>query len=189
MFSELREYRGTVNLSETKKAPPSRQGTQMPHIGRIFTDPCASVFHSNPYGASAFICVHLRLIFDRNMQKIGLGVERMRIVCDEQNCPYPEVDYTDTHFYLNFKPSREYLKMSEAEKPEVGWENELNERQKKAIDFVKENGKITNSDYRNLCNVSTDTAHKDLRELVEKNVLIREGSGRGTYYLMIKGSK
>lgn len=75
--------------------------------------------------------------------------------------------------------------MSEAEKPEVGWENELNERQKMAIDFVKENGKITNSDYRNLCNVSTDTAHKDLRELVEKNVLIREGSGRGTYYLMI----
>lgn len=133
------------------------------------------------------ICVYLRLIFDTEMQKIGSGMERMRIVCDEQNCPYPEVDYTDTHFYLNFKPSREYLKMSEAEKPKVEWENELNERQKKAIDFVKENGKITNSDYRNLCNVSTDTAHKDLRELVEKNVLIREGSGRSTYYRMIVG--
>jgi len=62
MFSELREYRGTVNLSETKKAPPSRRGTGMPQIGRIFTDPCASVFHSN---SSAFICVHLRLIIGR----------------------------------------------------------------------------------------------------------------------------
>ena len=133
------------------------------------------------------ICVYLRLIFDTEMQKIGSGMERMRIVCDEQNCPYPEVDYTDTHFYLSFNPSREYLKMSEVEKPEVEWEYELNERQKKAIDFVKENGKITNSDYRNLCNVSTDTAHKDLRELVEKNVLIREGSGRSTYYRMIVG--
>jgi len=159
----------------------------MPQIGRIFTDTCASVFHSNPYGASAFICVHLRLIFDRDMQKIGSGMERMRIVCGEQNCPYPEVDYTDTHFYLNFKQSREYLKMSEAKKPEVGWENELNERQKKAIDFVREKSKIANSDYRNLCNVGSDTAHRDLRELVERNILMRDGSGRLTYYRMIVG--
>ena len=187
MFSELREYRGTVNLSETKKAPPSRRGTGMPHIGRIFTGPCASVFHSNPYGASAFICVHLRLIFDRDMQKIGSGMGRMRIICDEQNCPCPEVDYTDTHFYLNFKPSREYLKMSEAEKPEVGWENELNKRQKKAIDFVREKGKITNSDYRNLCNVDSDTSHRNLRELVERNILMWDGSGRSTYYRTIVG--
>ncbi len=167
--------------------------TRITRIGRIFTDPCASVssaqsvFNRNPSGASAFICVHLRLIFYREMQKIGSGMERMRIVCDEQNCPYPEVDYTDTHFYLNFKPSREYLKMSEVEKPKVEWENELNERQKKAIDFVREKGKITNSDYRNLCNVGWDTAHRDLHELVERNVLIREGSGRGTYYRMIIG--
>jgi len=133
------------------------------------------------------ICVHLRLIFDTEMQKIGSGMERMRIVCDEQNCPYPEVDYTDTHFDLNFKPSREYLKMSEAEKPEVGWENELNERQKKAIEFVRKMGKITNSDYRNLCNVGLDTAHRDLRELVERNILMRDGSGRSTYYRTIVG--
>jgi len=137
-----------------------------------------TVFRRNQLIADLFARIHFG-------EKIGSGMERMRIVCDEQNCPYPEVDYTDTHFYLNFKPSREYLKMSEVEKPEVGWENELNERQKKAIDFVREKGKITNSDYRNLCNVSTDTAHKDLRELVEKNILIREGSGRATYYRMI----
>ena len=150
-------------------------------FSRIRAHPC----HPRNPCSIAIHTVHLRLIFDTEMQKIGSGMERMRIVCDEQNCPYPEVDYTDTHFYLNFNPSREYLKMSEAEKPEVGWENELNERQKKAIDFVREKSKIANSDYRNLCNVGSDTAHKDLRELVEKNVLIREGSGRGTYYLMI----
>jgi len=137
-----------------------------------------TVFRRNQLIADLFSRIHFG-------EKIGSGIGRMRIVCDEQNCPYPEVDYTDTHFYLNFKPSREYLKMSEIEKPNVELEYELNERQKKAIDFLKENGKITNSNYRNLCNVSTDTAHKDLRELVEKNILIREGAGRGTYYLMI----
>ncbi|KAF5419629.1 MAG: ATP-dependent DNA helicase RecG [Candidatus Methanocomedens sp.] len=119
------------------------------------------------------------------MQKIGSGMERMRIVCDEQNCPYPEVDYTDTHFYLNFKPSREYLKMSEAEKPEVGWENELNERQKKAIDFVREKGKITNKDYQELTGVSRITASRELADLVEKKQLRKVGTvGRGTKYIL-----
>jgi len=47
-------------------APPSQRGTRMPRIGRIFTDLCASVssvasvLYRIP---SAFICVHLRLIF------------------------------------------------------------------------------------------------------------------------------
>jgi len=50
-----------ANKHET--APPSRRGTRMMRIGRIFTDPSASaqsVFYRNP---SAFICVYLRLIF------------------------------------------------------------------------------------------------------------------------------
>lgn len=139
-----------------------------------------TVFRRNQLIADLFSRIHFG-------EKIGSGMERMRIICDAQNCPYPVVDYTDTHFYLNFKPSREYLKMSEAEKPKVEFENELNERQKKAIEFVREKGKITNSDYRNLCNVGWDTAHRDLRELVERNILIREGSGRSTYYRMIVG--
>jgi hypothetical protein len=47
-------------------APPSRRGTRMTRIGRIFTDlrasvsSVASIFYRIP---SAFICVHLRLIF------------------------------------------------------------------------------------------------------------------------------
>ena len=87
MFSELTEYRGAVNLSETKKALPSRRGTRMTQIGQIFTDPCASVssaqsvFYSNPHGASAFICVHPRLIFDREMQ-INILPDDYRMISD-----------------------------------------------------------------------------------------------------------
>ncbi len=53
-------------------APPSRRGTRMTRIARIFADQCASVssaqsaFYRNP---SAFICVHLRLIFSRKTQE------------------------------------------------------------------------------------------------------------------------
>ena len=118
-------------------------------------------------------------------EKIGSGMGRMRIICDEQNSPYPEVDYTDTHFYLSFNPSREYLKMTEVEKPTVELDYELNERQKKAIDFVKENGKITNKDYQELIGVSRITASRDLAILVENKILQKVGTrGRGTKYIL-----
>jgi ATP-dependent DNA helicase RecG len=44
----------------------------------------------------------------------------------------------------------------------------LNERQVKAIGFVKEKGKISNSDFQELYGVSKATATRDLAELVEK---------------------
>jgi len=53
-------------FTTNEEAVPSRLRTRMTRIARIFTDPCASassaqsVFHRIP---SAFICVHLRLIF------------------------------------------------------------------------------------------------------------------------------
>jgi len=87
MFSELTEYRGAVNFSETKKAPPSRRRTLMTQIGRIFTDPCTSVssaqsvFYRNPSGASAFICVHPRLIFDKVVQ-INILSDDYRMISD-----------------------------------------------------------------------------------------------------------
>lgn len=64
---------------------------------------------------------------------------------------------------------------------------ELNERQVKAVLFAKEKGKITNSDYQTLNNVSKATATRDLTELVVKyQILKRSGEvGAGTNYVLI----
>jgi ATP-dependent DNA helicase RecG len=53
--------------------------------------------------------------------------------------------------------------------------------------FVKDNGKINNSDYQALNDVSKATATRDLTELVEKlKVLDRSGEvGAGTTYVLI----
>ena len=107
----------------------------------------------------------------------------MRDICKAENAPYPRIKFTDTHFYITFRQSKEYLKMAE-EKVKVT-EPGLSERQKMAVDYVKEHGKITNREYRELCGVGWDTAHRDLKDLVEKNILMREGSGRSTQYRMI----
>ena len=67
------------------------------------------------------------------------------------------------------------------------WMEELNERQIRAIRYTQEKGKITNREYRELCGIGWDTAHRDLSELMQKGILEREGKGRATHYRMIIG--
>jgi hypothetical protein len=70
--STQRSQSFSIPATAYETAPPSRRGTRMTRIARIFTDPCASAssaqsaFHRH---LSAFICVHLRLIFDRKMNE------------------------------------------------------------------------------------------------------------------------
>ncbi len=59
----------------------------------------------------------------------------------------------------------------------------LNDRQVKAIFFVKEKGKITNKEYQEIFGVARMTATRDLKELVEKGVLkSSDTKGAGSYY-------
>ncbi len=62
---------------------------------------------------------------------------------------------------------------------------DLNERQIKAVMYVKKNRKITNSEYQKLNDVSKPMASIDLKDLVERNILKRLGiTGRGTEYTL-----
>ena len=59
----------------------------------------------------------------------------------------------------------------------------LNDRQIKAVLYVKEKGRITNSEYQALNSVSKRTATNDLSELVEQyKILNRFGVSVETYY-------
>ena len=61
----------------------------------------------------------------------------------------------------------------------------LNDRQIKAVIFVKEKGKITNKEYQEHCNVSSRTAISDLSALVSKGVFVQMGvTGKGTAYIL-----
>jgi len=65
----------------------------------------------------------------------------------------------------------------------------LNDRQVKAVLYVKEKGSITNSIYQELCSVSKPTATRDLTELVDKWELLKKqgAAGAGIRY-GLKGS-
>jgi ATP-dependent DNA helicase RecG len=63
----------------------------------------------------------------------------------------------------------------------------LNERQIKAVYYVKEKEFITNSIYQELCNTSERTASKDLENLTGLNVLNKTGEKKGTRYQLKHG--
>lgn len=60
----------------------------------------------------------------------------------------------------------------------------LNERQRKAVAYVREKGRITNQEYRQLIGVSNKTAYVDLNALVDKQVLTVQGTGRSLGYVL-----
>jgi len=62
-------------------------------------------------------------------------------------------------------------------------ERGLNERQIKAILYIVENKKITNSEYQRINEIGNRTATYELKELVEKfNLLKMSGASVGTFY-------
>ena len=61
----------------------------------------------------------------------------------------------------------------------------LNERQMKAVLFVKEKGKLTNTEYQILCKLKKRQTTDDLKDLENKNIFMLIGStGKGTYYIL-----
>ncbi len=64
----------------------------------------------------------------------------------------------------------------------------LNERQLKILNMLFENfeGNLTTSKWAKICKCSQDTATRDIYDLVKKNILKKQGEGRGTHYLLTK---
>jgi len=108
------------------------------------------------------------------IEKWGSGIQRIIQSCLKQGLPEPKFEEYQGFRVLFRKDiyTEEYLK-------KLG----LNERQVKAVMFVKKEGKITNKKYQSLFDVSERTASRELSKLVKKVVLRQVGiTGKGTYY-------
>ena len=60
----------------------------------------------------------------------------------------------------------------------------LNKRQIRALQMIKEHGNISNREFREAFNVSHKTAHIELTILVDKGLVLTEGAGRSTRYIL-----
>jgi ATP-dependent DNA helicase RecG len=61
----------------------------------------------------------------------------------------------------------------------------LNERQVAAMEYIVAHGRITNREYRELYpDITDETVRRDLADLVDKNLILRIGDKRATYYIL-----
>jgi predicted HTH transcriptional regulator len=54
------------------------------------------------------------------------------------------------------------------------------------MEYLKKNGRITNAIYQRMNQVTRSSAMWDLRVLSDKNLVKKNGSGRGAYYILTK---
>jgi Fic family protein len=63
----------------------------------------------------------------------------------------------------------------------------LTERQMRIVEFINQNGKITNKDIRSIFKISPQAAHKEVTKLVKLDVIKRAGKGRSLSYQLKLG--
>ena len=108
----------------------------------------------------------------------GRGTIKILDTCKEAELPEPEMQEQDGGFSITLFKN----KLITEQLIKLG----LNDRQVKAVIFVKEKGKISNADYQELFSVSKATATRDLTELLDKFALLEKvgQTGAGTTYIL-----
>ncbi len=108
------------------------------------------------------------------IDKVGTGTLDVIAKCREAGLPEPEFSQDGDQFTVRIW--RDWL--TPALMDQLG----LNERQRMAIAFVRQTGKITNSDYQQLTMASRQTVSRDLEGLLANGIIVRLGQGRGSRY-------
>jgi ATP-dependent DNA helicase RecG len=104
----------------------------------------------------------------------GRGTLKMIKECKLAGIPDPIFRYESSDISVVFRKdiyNEKYL-----------FELGLNNRQVKAVLFVKNRGKITSSDYQEINKTSGRTASRDLEHLVTVSIFKRIGIKKGSYY-------
>ena len=110
------------------------------------------------------------------IEQWGSGIEKMQQYCLDAELPEPVFEEHQGFHVVFLKDiyNENYLRSLN-----------LNERQIKAVMYVKENGKITNKEYQNVCSTSKRTSSRDLLDLVSSGLFNQIGTkGMGTAYVL-----
>ena len=107
----------------------------------------------------------------------GHGTIKIVENCIEQGLPEP--DFVEEYGVMTVTFYKDKLNKENLKK--LG----LNDRQIKAVTYIKENEKITNKEYQGINDCSRNTATNDLRDFIKKHVLKESGKkGAGSYYVI-----
>jgi len=109
----------------------------------------------------------------------GRGIRKMNEQCTAAGLPQPLYYYESSGFWVVFRKDM----LNEDDLQAKG----LNERQIKAVLYVKEKGQITNKEYQVINETNRRTALRDLDDLCKQGILERMGELKSTYYTIKSG--
>lgn len=125
------------------------------------------------------------------MEQRGSGFARMRDAMLDHGLNEAKIDQQDGFFVVTLPgPDGNYDRIkaptTAAGSITPAVEARLNERQKRIILHVQEDGFVTNKWVQETLNVVRDTAYRDIQELVDLKVLEKTASGRSTRYILVR---
>lgn len=126
----------------------------------------------------------VQVLYDMGfIERLGYGIDRIVRSMAENGMPEPVFSETTAGFNITLH-SRQPAGGQSVQSVRAWLEQGLNERQIKAMGFVADKGRITNADYQTLCpDVSPETLRRDLSDLVARDLLLRIGEKRATFYI------
>ncbi len=128
----------------------------------------------------------VQVLFDMGfIERLGYGIDRIIRSLAEQGLPAPELAETAAGFRITLYSNPQNAHLQDRALLRRWLEMGLNERQIKALTFLADKGRITNANYQSLCpTVSQETLRRDLSDLVNRNLLLRIGEKRATFYIL-----
>ena len=110
-------------------------------------------------------------------EKLGSGIKRMNELMVQSGLTKPKLDISKNFFEIIFYGPGESVLGGEIDL------SKLNERQKKAVEYIKSKGRITNREYRKINSISSQRlVAEELKYLIDNNIAERHGRGRSVYY-------
>ena len=122
------------------------------------------------------------LFMVKYIEKWGTGTNRIMEEMLKNKLPEPNFLLKSGSFVIELiGPGNKLDDGMELEKINI---LEFNKRQKKAIKYLKQNKRITKEIYLSLNNISSATAKRDIKDLINKKMLRQIGKGPRVYYVL-----
>jgi len=116
------------------------------------------------------------------VERLGYGLERVVNLMSENGLQIPRFEEHTGTFRVTLlrESSLEELQFEPVQYADL----DLNLRQQRALTYLAKHPRITNSEYQTLCpDVHPETLRRDMADLVKRQVLLKIGDKRATYYI------
>lgn len=119
------------------------------------------------------------------IEEWGTGIRRIIKSCTDAGLEEPEFIETGMFFKVVIKKkSSDKVAISSDKVAISGDKIELNNKESEIVDYIKDNGRITNKEARELTKLSSSGVRKIFDVLVQKELIIAVGDKKSRYYIL-----